>query len=847
MADAEVRVVARAMGFEDVASRARAATDALRRMGEATAKAGSTNSGPFGQMARQIDDATRRMQQFRREQDRMWNGRDIGVRMGESFRRSMEQAMARPLVIPTGFFANLGHGVRREVSEAFRLVGREVANHPTHAMFAGMALRHAGSGMVSSLDLFREQQRMGMAGVDQAGVDEATQKAASTSAKYRNLSQTDLMHMINDLRGVVGSQHKAVEDLDLIAQPAAFLKAYDGGKHDGAVSDILAEMNAAMKSGEIAGFQNPADLRRHVLNLTAMKIAFGEQVKIRDYLTAQRAASVSGLEWSDRFRYGIFAAQVQERGSNAGVMLATAWQKIVANIRLAKVSKSELANYGLLDKKGDIVGGNLYQTDPDKFANEVVLPAILKKNPHATRADLGRIIGKMFQDRNAAMAIIDLLIMDKKYQKDAELVAKAQKVVGPDGKGMDDYVGRSFDAKMQAFASQWKTLKDNIGLIMQGPMSWIVGSSANIMSMLADFSKSNPIATVIGGTAAASGAGLLGLILGRRFGWARALLGMGAGAMFGGDMVSMLFGSMLAERIAGGFGGAAAGAARGGVLRRVFGGLRNVIGGLLGFNTNMGDIMAKGRISGVAARLSRLAAAIPGLSRVIGLLGKIGSSILGLPGLAAGAGYAWVNKTESGSAWWQYVKDYWEYSKHKYQGADRKTLDADIARLRKSNRTANNKFYGLIDDAKSFLGIGEDSHATKLKRIGQWRNQYAWMHQYRTQEIPLPVRRPKLDANGNPTSDYLGVGAGLGWAMPKIGRKQIRQDLREGRAAGASGPVPVTIVGQKEQPKQPPVINVTNNITVNASGLGAIGGAIAGAVGPATASSVSNALSDTHH
>jgi hypothetical protein len=379
----------------------------------------------------------------------------------------------------------------------------------------------------------------------------------------------------------------------------------------------------------------------------------------------------------------------------------------------------------------------------------------------------------------------------------------------------------SYLAKVQALATSWDDLKVALGETVLPSIKGVLDTAGSAMKSVQEFAQNHPAVT---GGILKYGGGLLAAAGGlavARLAWTHLLR----------------FPFQILKTI--GF------AVTGGLVG-IFGATSKLFAGLAGVNTKFGDIMAKGRLSGLAGRLARFAEAMPGLAKAMSAIGKIARLAFGLPGIAASAGYAWVNNTESGSAWWKYIEDYWTYSKHKLQGADRKTLDADIARLRKSNATANGKLYSIAEGVGRYLGLVEDPHQAQMARITKWRDKYSWMHKYRNSadDIPLPIRRPKVDANGNPSDpSYLGLGVGLGWSMPKIGRKGVRQDIREGRAA-ASGPVPVTIVGEKAKPTPPITIHQTINVT--ASGLGAIAGAIAGAVGPATASSVGNALADIH-
>lgn len=88
----------------------------------------------------------------------------------------------------------------------------------------------------------------------------------------------------------------------------------------------------------------------HLRQLTAMRVAYGDQLKIGQYLAAQRAGGVALRNTSDEFRYGMFPALVQENGPGVGVMLMTAFNKIVAGTGNKTKALEHMAEIGLLKK-----------------------------------------------------------------------------------------------------------------------------------------------------------------------------------------------------------------------------------------------------------------------------------------------------------------------------------------------------------------------------------------------------------------------------------------------------------------------------------------------------------------
>jgi hypothetical protein len=229
-----------------------------------------------------------------------------------------------------------------------------------------------GKAVAKGNDLVKVQRDMAQAGATNLQVQQAYNKAWDLTAQFKNMSPVEILKMTNDARMTFGDQDTATHHINPYVEMASFLKAYEGGKHGGSNSNLLAEVNAAMKSGEIAGKITPEAMEEHVKQLTAMKIAYGEQLKISTYLTAQRAGGVALRNSSDSFRYGMFPALVQENGSSAGVMLMTAFNKIVAGVGNRTLSLQRMDEIGLLKKdqiKYDKTGRAIGLKDAEGIVN----------------------------------------------------------------------------------------------------------------------------------------------------------------------------------------------------------------------------------------------------------------------------------------------------------------------------------------------------------------------------------------------------------------------------------------------------------------------------------------------
>ncbi len=393
-------------------------------------------------------------------------------------------------------------------------------------------------------ELVAVQRKMLQAGVANNEMLEATAKAYDMAAKFKNTNVVENLKLINDARSTFGSQHDATHHIEEFIKANSFLKAYEGGRHAGGKS-LEGEIIAAMKSGEIAGKISPEDMKEHVAQLVAMKVAYGDNVKIRDYLAAQRTAKVSLRNTSDEFRYGMFPALVQENGVNAGTMLMTAFNKIVAGSGNRTQSIRQMLDAGILnedqvqfDKQGRAVrfkdpgaikGSMSAALNFGSWVMSTLKPQLDKQldkekkfDPLERAVRESQLISGMFPDRNAAAAITEVLQQFQKFAKDAALQKMAH----------DEYVKNgsqegSYDYQKQAFDAQVKTMMETLGAPMvKTATETLRFINDGIASLASGLSKVNPeVLRAVGNSILVVGIALAGLGAAALIGAAFALAG----------------------------------------------------------------------------------------------------------------------------------------------------------------------------------------------------------------------------------------------------------------------------------------------------------------------------------
>ena len=339
------------------------------------------------------------------------------------------------------------------------------------------ALAVVGKMVDKGNELVKIQQNMAAAGVKSLEIQEAYAEAWKLTGKYTNVSAADALKTISEARMTFGSQEAATHHAEDFVKMTSFLKAYQGGAHGKGATNFEAEAIAAMKSGEIAGKIDPKDMAEHVKQLTAMRVAYGDQLKIGQYLTAQRAGGVALRNVSDDFRYGVFPALVQENGSNAGVMIMTAFNKLVAGTGNKLEALSAMSSLGLLDESkvthhpltgkvtrvemGAVRGDKEFAVNPGEWVEKYLKPALDRKT--SSTVEQAQWVSKILPDRNAAKAVTEMLQQWPKLIKDAQLMLQARKALNEGA-----YLEKSWEGQKQAFETQWTNFVQALGAPLVG-------------------------------------------------------------------------------------------------------------------------------------------------------------------------------------------------------------------------------------------------------------------------------------------------------------------------------------------------------------------------------------------
>ncbi|MEH3065450.1 MAG: hypothetical protein PGN33_22845 [Methylobacterium radiotolerans] len=286
---------------------------------------------------------------------------------------------------------------------------------------AGIDMRHIELGMRQT-------------GATDEQVKHARETAYAGSQKFPNLSPIEIFEHINDLRGILGDMDKAIHEAPDLLPEFSALKA-KAGNHG--AKNAVNEIYTAVKSAETANEITAEGVQKHANALTRLAFWYGDKLNPSQYFTAQKNGGQMLNLTSDRFRFGAFAALTQEIGQRAGTQFATFAAKGVAGLKMTGRGLTVAESYGLLkpetvewSKAGLVKPGaqfkdnNLAASDADIWLYEKIIPKLAKGTAKApaidvnNKAELLRVLGQIFTDKNAYGFLFEMAAQRSKIEKD---------------------------------------------------------------------------------------------------------------------------------------------------------------------------------------------------------------------------------------------------------------------------------------------------------------------------------------------------------------------------------------------------------------------------------------------
>lgn len=386
--------------------------------------------------------------------------------------------------------------------------GTKAAAGAVAAYEGSRAARAIASHTVKSAsDRAHEEVRMSTSGMSDKEIAEAGEVAAHLSAKYKSLTQTQIMHTARNIRSVVGSFEEATHIID----PLMKLRVVAEGAHPERKEELGADFDKLVKGMEIKGVTQDLKQFNHYIDGMAKALnVFGDTLRPTDYYEMFKYGRAATTALSDQFMLQTAPTLAQELGgSSAGKALSSFYTQFVGG-KMSNKAVAQLEQYGMLDPSkviktstgnvkgvlpGGIIGSEYLQpgkTDPYQWVNKVLLPHLASKGV-TDPAQIQEVIAAMASQQTAAQMMAIFATQQKRIDKDAALVKGA---MGIDA--ADKYLSSDPKVLKSAIESQFDNMLGNTAKpfmpAVTGGMNWL----ASGLSYMSEQATKNPMRSAAG-------------------------------------------------------------------------------------------------------------------------------------------------------------------------------------------------------------------------------------------------------------------------------------------------------------------------------------------------------------
>ncbi len=303
---------------------------------------------------------------------------------------------------------------------------------PLALPFAGaFAVERIGREIVEkSAARMHERVRMEVAGLSKNEIADSERLTAELAQKFPAVSQNDSLHMVRNVRSVVGSFEEATKIMEPLLKFRVAAEAAHPGEH------MEAEFDKLIKAMELKGVtQNIGQFTSYMDKMAKAINVFGDTLRPTDFYEAFKYGRQSTAGLSEEYMTAVAPTLMQRMG---GAQAGTAQQALYAALvggHMTKTALQQLEDLGLVDPKkvimpkgghlagvkpGGILGSDVAASDPYKWVQDFFLPALAKKGITAPDK-IGEIIATSFSKSTAAQLVSILATQQAAIEKDRAL------------------------------------------------------------------------------------------------------------------------------------------------------------------------------------------------------------------------------------------------------------------------------------------------------------------------------------------------------------------------------------------------------------------------------------------
>lgn len=368
--------------------------------------------------------------------------------------------------------------VKASVDEAEKSHARFFKSAGRFAMVAGgigagaYAVNRAGRAAIGANATWaREGARDYLAGMPQSESDRIAAEARRVSGKYQSVDASTMHERLRDTAMSMRSTDKALELGETIAQGTTVLQSLKG--KDAAIEEGRKFFSALDVLGKNVDPKEVKELFDGYIKALGVE---GADMDLGGALQMARQARAAGGVLSNRFLMTTAPGLARDLGdAQLGTSLSSALSQNVGG-RATKQSKTAQQEYGLRDKQGRFIDADLAMRDPDKYAWDKIMPALVKKGVDIDdNVKVTEALAKLFSNRTVQDVFGKLITQREQYQAKAEQYGRAPGLAGAAGlQTRDPFVAwEGLMAQMRNFATLAPVM--NTATAGLGELSFMIG------------------------------------------------------------------------------------------------------------------------------------------------------------------------------------------------------------------------------------------------------------------------------------------------------------------------------------------------------------------------------------
>ena len=337
-----------------------------------------------------------------------------------------------------------------------------------------------------------EGARMDIAGESPEEISAAQAQVAKLATEFPNVSQTDLLHMLRNMRAIVGSYEEAAK----IAEPLVKLRTLAQLARPG--EDVSEDFDKLIKGLEIKGVtQHPEQFREYMEGIAKGINVFGDTLRPYEYYEMFKYGRQASAGLSEKFILGTGPTLAQELGGEGFGAAVAQFNRLLVSGVGKKGSFEELARLGLIDKSDvanipgtgegqglkagrTVMGWQLAQSDPNEWVKQYLLPAFDKAGIKDKDEQL-REIGVLFQSQRAGQLVDLLATQQSRINKDYALLGNAPGLSAAD-KALHEDPGLAWQGVKNSISGLIGAVGESIESagVMTNVAQWISGITEDV-------------------------------------------------------------------------------------------------------------------------------------------------------------------------------------------------------------------------------------------------------------------------------------------------------------------------------------------------------------------------------